>query len=58
VELRRYAETHFMAEERMMSRYSYDGLGPQRLEHERFVERLNEFVAQARDGKGIQPSPG
>ena len=41
-----YAQVHFRAEERMMTHYGYEGTERQRLQHERFQQRLRAFHAE------------
>ena len=41
-----YARVHFLAEERMMIHYGYEGTDRQKLQHKQFHDRLQEFCAE------------
>jgi hemerythrin-like metal-binding protein len=49
-EMRRYTETHFANEERMMTEASYPELEKHRKQHHSFVRRLDEVFAEYQSG--------
>ncbi len=51
LELKKYTESHFFAEERMMEAHSYPELGFQKIEHAAFIEKLREFSSDISRGK-------
>lgn len=50
-ELKEYTEYHFSAEEELMAAEGYDGLEEQEIQHEKFVDRIEEFRSDLEDGK-------
>ncbi len=42
-ELIRYTQTHFAYEEKLFSRYGYQGFTEHKAEHDRFIEEVSQF---------------
>ncbi len=51
----KYATTHFAAEEMLMTEHEFPGLATHRAEHEKFGEKVGEFLADYRAGKSGVP---
>jgi len=50
-ELITYTNTHFAAEEKLMTEHRYPGLVPHKAEHEALKKKVTEFQTQFRSGK-------
>ena len=46
-----YTHFHFAAEEKLMEQYHYAGLAAQRVEHNAFIAKTNQFQAEINSGK-------
>lgn len=49
--LTEYTELHFGAEEMMLVKYAYPDYDQHKLEHEKFIDKLNSFKADFKSGK-------
>lgn len=48
-----YTRSHFKAEEVLMKRYAYPGLVSHRAEHDRFREKVAQFVDHFQSGRAV-----
>ena len=48
-----YAKEHFRAEERLMAGATYPALAAHKAEHDRFKEKVLDFIRQYRDGDSL-----
>lgn len=46
-----YTKTHFTREEQLMQQHNYTGLPEQKIQHEKFVEKLRSWVRDYKDGR-------
>jgi len=52
-ELATYTVTHFRAEEELMRKTNYSGLAAHQAEHQRFVDRVNQFTQDLKAGGNV-----
>ena len=52
-ELATYTVTHFRAEEELMRKTNYPGLAAHRAEHQRFVDKVNQFTQDLKAGGNV-----
>ena len=52
-ELATYTVTHFRAEEELMRKTNYPGLAAPRAEHQRFVDKVNQFTQDLKAGGNV-----
>jgi len=52
-ELATYTVTHFRAEEELMRKTNYPGLAAHQAEHQRFVDRVNQFTQDLKAGGNV-----
>jgi hemerythrin len=51
IDMANYTQSHFSAEERILSANTYPSLGKQKIEHNAFTKKLLEYQEQYRQGK-------
>ena len=52
-ELATYTVTHFRAEEELMRRTNYPGLAAHQVEHQRFVDKVNQLTQDLQAGRNV-----
>ena len=52
-ELATYTVTHFRAEEELMRKTNYPGLAAHQTEHQRFVDKVNQFTQDLKAGGNV-----
>ena len=52
-ELATYTVTHFRAEEELMRKTNYPGLAAHQAEHQRFVDKVNQFTQDLKGGGNV-----
>ena len=52
-ELATYTVTHFRAEEELMRRTNYPGLAAHQVEHQRFVDKVNQLTQDLEAGRNV-----
>jgi hemerythrin len=54
-ELATDAVTHFRAEEELLRRTNYPGFAAHQAEHQKFVEKVNQFIGDLKAGRNALP---
>lgn len=49
LELKNYAVYHFGEEEKLMKKYNYDGYEEHKIQHDKFIEKVNSFDTEKMD---------